>query len=507
MSGGASRIPADAGMLEQWLYRPILSRATVAAWTALVGLVLLLVLDLPLPLRYFWLLAAWVGVSAVSLHLLDRRRHARFFFPARFALFSFELLIAAWVGQTIGASSWVLTLFLLFPAIEWNMLYPGAWGLAGSGLAVLAVGALIFGETLGYVPPGALFPSIDSSYDEMRYAVAAFLVCASIIVELSSLVGRYAEASRRNSRRLRAANDQLTAMSEDLRQSHAEVEEAYGQLRNTQAELVSSAKLATLGHLIAGVAHEINTPLGALNSNHDTIRRALGKLQVILEDEVVDEHELADVRRIVKAIEGVMGTNDMAVERMLEMVDSLRSFGRPDRSEIDRVDLHEGIDSTLAIIAHEMKGRVRVEKEYGDLPLVECYPGQVHQIFMNLIVNALQAIQGEGVITIRTRPEGDEVAIEIEDSGVGISHENLSRIFDPGFTTKGSRMGMGLGLLITSQIIDRHGGRIAVESELGRGTLFTVHLPVRMELADPESESEGDGRPESAGMGAVDDVA
>jgi signal transduction histidine kinase len=269
-------------------------------------------------------------------------------------------------------------------------------------------------------------------------------------------------------------------MSEDVRQSHAELEGAYEQLRNTQAELVASAKLASLGNLIAGVAHEINTPLGALHSNHDTIGRALERLQVILEDEVVDEDELEDVRRIVRAIDGVTGTNNMAVDRMVKIVNSLRTFGRVDRSELDRVDLHEGIESTLAILGHELRESIAVETDFGDLPRVECFPNQIHQVFMNLIVNARHAMKDSGTLTIRTRHENDRVMIQIADTGVGISEDNLARVFDPGFTTKGKRMGMGMGLLITRQIVDRHAGHISVESEVGQGTTFTIELPVRL---------------------------
>ena len=474
-------------------YNPVRVRAVVAGWLLALGLAFRVALDLPLELGFFALTLGWFLLAAGALHALRRHREIRFFFPLRFAVFSFEVLIAVWLAHHIGASSWLATLFLLFPAIEWNMLYPGVWGVAGSGLAIVASGIMILGEAVGVVPAGAMLSGIEPQFSDPRYAVGAFFVSASIIAGLSAVVSRYAESGRRKSRELTTANTRLLSLSEDLRASHAEAEEAYAQLRSTQAELVGSAKLATLGTLIAGVAHEINTPLGALHSNHDTIARALAKLQVILEDEVVDEHELEDVRRIVRAIDGVTHTNELAVDRMIRMVDSLRTFGRVDRSDIDFADLHEGIESTLAILAHDLKGRVDVVHEFGDLPRVECYPDQVHQVFMNLLANAAQAIPGTGTITIRTRREDKEVAIEIEDTGVGISSDNLGRIFDPGFTTRGTRMGMGMGLLITSQIVDRHGGRIAVQSEPGRGTVFTVHLPVRL----PENARQTAGVAES----------
>jgi two-component system, NtrC family, sensor kinase len=244
------------------------------------------------------------------------------------------------------------------------------------------------------------------------------------------------------------------------------------------ADLVNATRTATLGAMVAGVAHELNTPLGALHSNHDVLKRALNKLQVILADEVVEPSELEEVRRIVAALDGVLRVNDLAVERMVGLVASLRTFGRPDRSEIDRLDVRESIDGALTILAHELRDRVTVQKDYEDVPTVLCHTGQIGQVFMNLLHNASQAITGRGTITIRTRPVDDGVLVEIEDTGSGIPKENLDRIFEPGFTTKGARVGMGLGLLITQQVIERHRGRIAVRSEPGRGSTFSIQLPL-----------------------------
>jgi two-component system, NtrC family, sensor kinase len=257
------------------------------------------------------------------------------------------------------------------------------------------------------------------------------------------------------------------------------------------AEAITQARLATLGMLVAGLAHEINTPLGAINSNHDVLRRALNKLQVILEDEVVEPHELEEVRRIVRAVDGILRVNDMAVERMSELVRSLRSFGRLDRADLDFADLHEGIDSTLAILAYELKG-VTIIRDYAALPLVECHPHQINQVFMNLIMNARQATSDGGSITIRTAASGDQVTVRVEDTGSGITPDVLQRLFQPGFTTKGSRIGMGLGLVICRQIIERHGGRISVRSEAGEGAEFTVALPTR-QRASAETQSDSGG--------------
>jgi len=298
-------------------------------------------------------------------------------------------------------------------------------------------------------------------------------------------------AHRRTSRELEDLRTRFDETVRELADSRASSREAYERLQQTQAELVSSARLATLGDLIRGVAHEINTPLGALSSNYDVTRRALERLQVILEDEVVDEDELVEVRKIVVAVDGVQETNAMAVDRMVKLVKSLRTFGRPDRSEVDQVDLHEALQSTLRLLTHELSDRIRVVEEFGDLPRVECYADQVNQVFMNLLVNAAHAIRGEGTITIRTRTEGDRAVVEVEDTGVGIPEANLRRVFEPGFTTKGKRMGMGLGLLISRQIIERHGGSISVRSAEGRGTTFTVALPRRLLREAPESRGGG----------------
>lgn len=254
------------------------------------------------------------------------------------------------------------------------------------------------------------------------------------------------------------------------------------------AEQISRAHLATLGTLVAGIAHELNTPLGAINSNHDVIERALLKLGEILEDDVVTPDELKDVRRIVRAMDGVLRTNGIAVARMVELVQNLRTFGRPDRAEVDRVDIHEGLEGTLAVLGHELKN-VTIERDYAELPLVECYPNRINQVFMNLVFNAAQAMPEGGTLSLRTAKGEGAVTLEVADDGCGIAPDVLSRIFEPGFTTKGGRVGMGLGLAIVHRIIDQHGGDISVQSSLGQGSTFVVRLPVRL----PETPEEQGG--------------
>ena len=244
------------------------------------------------------------------------------------------------------------------------------------------------------------------------------------------------------------------------------------------AREITQARLATLGMLVAGIAHELNTPLGALNSNHHVIERALLKLGEILEDEVVTPDELQEVRKVVRATESVLRTNGIAVERMVNLVRNLRNFGRSTTSEARPADLHEGIEGTLALLGHELR-EIEVVRDFGDVPVVVCHPNRINQVFMNLVHNAAQAMRDGGALTIRTRVKGDRAHIRVADTGRGIAPEVIGEIFEPGFTTKGERIGMGLGLAITRQIVDQHAGDISVESEPGRGTTFDVYIPLR----------------------------
>lgn len=256
------------------------------------------------------------------------------------------------------------------------------------------------------------------------------------------------------------------------------------------AREITQARLASLGILVAGIAHELNTPLGALHSNHHVIERALLKLGDILEDEVVTPDELDEVRRVVRATESVLRTNRIAVDRMVKLVHSLRNFGRPKASEARPADLHEGIEGTLVLLGHALR-KVEIVREFGDLPPVVCHPNRINQVFMNLVHNAAQAMPGGGVLKIRTRTEGDRIHVRVTDTGRGIPPDVVEEVFEPGFTTKGERIGMGLGLAIARQIVHQHGGEITVESRPGLGATFDVFLPLRPP-ATPEGGEEAD---------------
>ena len=251
------------------------------------------------------------------------------------------------------------------------------------------------------------------------------------------------------------------------------------QLHQTQVQLVQSEKMAALGNLVAGIAHEINTPVGAIHSMHDTLVRAVDKLKAVIEEDFPEDARAHQgLQRALKIIGDSNRVIESGTQRVTTIVRSLRNFARLDEDERKEVDLHAGLEDTLMLVYHDIKNRIEIERDYGELPMVSCYPGRLNQVFLNILNNAQQAIEDKGTIGVTTRVAGDEVRIEIADSGVGIAEDQRQRIFEPGFTTKGVGVGTGLGLSICWKIVEEHGGRIEVESEVGQGTVFAVVLPI-----------------------------
>jgi len=251
------------------------------------------------------------------------------------------------------------------------------------------------------------------------------------------------------------------------------------ELRETTAQQIQSEKMAALGLLVAGVAHEINTPMGAIHSNNDIMTRAVGKIRKVLGPQSQPE-----VVRLLDILDEVCRNNEMATDRIRSVVRTLKNFARLDEAERKKANIHEGIESTLTLLQHQLKTRIRIVKDFGDIPEIVCFPNQLNQVFMNLLVNAAQAIPDRGQVTVKTERVGSTVQVSISDTGVGIPPEHLTKIFDPGFTTKGVGIGTGLGLAISSKIIKDHHGTIEVQSSK-HGTTFTMTLPL-----DPDQESE-----------------
>ena len=266
-------------------------------------------------------------------------------------------------------------------------------------------------------------------------------------------------------------------------------------------QLLQSEKMASIGQLAAGVAHEINNPIGYVHSNIGSLEGYLADLFRILDAYVAAEAEMpadspacAEPRRLSSELDlaflrqdipQLMNESKEGISRVRKIVQDLKDFSHVDSSqEWKWADLHQGLDSTLNMVNNEIKYKAEVVKEYGELPQVECLPSELNQVFLNLLVNAAHAIAegGErGTITLRSGSDGERVWIEVADSGSGIAAENLKRIFDPFFTTKPVGRGTGLGLSLSYGIVKKHGGAIEVASELGRGSTFRVVLPLRQD--------------------------
>lgn len=241
-----------------------------------------------------------------------------------------------------------------------------------------------------------------------------------------------------------------------------ELQEALKELKDTQVQLINSEKMASLGQLIAGVAHEINTPLASINSNNDILKKLIQKRQ---KDEL--SPMLEDINNIDKE----------AISRINNIVKSLKKFVRLDEAELQEADINKELDLTLELIRHETKNKVEIIKNYSELPLVKCYPNMLNQVFMNVLVNACQSIEATGEISITTSIEGDKLVVKIRDNGCGIAHSDIDKVFTAGYTTKGVGVGTGLGLAISHKIIQKHEGTITVNSEFGVGSEFVITIP------------------------------
>ncbi|MBQ7126912.1 hypothetical protein IJO12_07490 [bacterium] len=238
-----------------------------------------------------------------------------------------------------------------------------------------------------------------------------------------------------------------------------ELTRTLNELKDTQLKLINSEKMASLGQLVAGVAHEINTPIASIKSNNEIATKIISKLNS-------SEKEL---------LEEINNIDKEAIARINRLVISLRKFVRLDEAELQETDINKEIDLTLDLIRHETKNRINIIKNYGEIPPIKCYPNMLNQVFMNILVNAAQAIENKGSITIDTKFLKNNLIVKIKDDGCGI--EAPDKIFFAGYTTKGAGVGTGLGLAISQKIIEKHNGKISVNSKISEGSTFTITIP------------------------------
>jgi PAS domain S-box-containing protein len=283
---------------------------------------------------------------------------------------------------------------------------------------------------------------------------------------------------------------QLAAANAQLRRTNEQLARAYEELQQAQIQRAHSEKMASLGILVSGVAHEINNPLNFVGASTKLLASNLAALTELLNE--YDELDLSDEQRaqiaemkeeiefdfVLDDLQKIVKNILTGAERMKQIVQNLRAFSRMDRGAKEEFNVREGLESTLQILHHQFKESIAIERDYQPVPVIICSPGQINQVFLNILHNAIQAIEGHGRITITTRMLNRKVRVSIADDGPGIEEDDLHQLFDPFFTTKKVGEGTGLGLSISYGIVEDHGGRLWVDSAKGRGTTFHIDLPL-----------------------------
>ncbi len=331
-----------------------------------------------------------------------------------------------------------------------------------------------------------------------------------IISSMNNVISHRTRWLNENNTKLEKEIQKRAEVEKKLRTSKNALEKTLQQLQHTQAQIIQTENMASIGQLAAGVAHEINNPTAFVSSNLNTMSRYQGDMAQLLEkydamvkliSDPLTIPELPDiVRSAITQIEKLSEEIDLefvrddfpdlieesreGTERITKIVSDLKDFANPGDQDRVEMDINRGMDSTINIVWNEIKYTCELTKDYGDLPTVLCYSQQINQVFMNLLINAAQAIEKNGLIQVKTRAANDKVMIQISDNGCGIPDSIQSQIFDPFFTTKEIGKGTGLGLSMTYNIIEKHNGKIEVKSCVGEGTTFTVYLPVSDDSAE-----------------------
>ncbi|MAT84715.1 MAG: hypothetical protein CMD39_10555 [Gammaproteobacteria bacterium] len=325
----------------------------------------------------------------------------------------------------------------------------------------------------------------------------------------------------------RVLNRSHMLLEERVKERTQELESAYDDLKESQVQLVQAEKMSSLGQLVAGVVHEINTPLLYVMNNTEMTHETIGEVERDLEPlrelvRCLKEPEM-DKTRVRTLLDDLRNTLDVdaldeslgeissltadskeGLEDIDALVKSLKDFSRLDRATFDRFDVRDGLEKTLLITKNLLKYGIEVEREFGDVPEILCAPSRVNQVFINLITNAAQAMDGEGRLTIRTDADDDWVRVSISDTGCGIPQENLDKVLDPFFTTKPVGQGTGLGLSIVRKIMDEHRGRLDIDSTVGEGTSITLSFPVDGQV--PQSAPTQDSPETTPGAGTAHDT-
>jgi PAS domain S-box-containing protein len=344
------------------------------------------------------------------------------------------------------------------------------------------------------IASGEVFETVEehvTPHDEKRYVHVIKTPLRDALGAIIGVQGIFWDVTER-----KRAEEQLVTQNVKLQEMAHSEHQAHAELKQTQSRMVQSEKLASLGQMVAGVAHEINNPVAFVSNNVAVLVRDVGEMRDLLAmygaaddliarerpalmEEINAFRDRVDMPYTLENIKGLLDRSRDGLSRIQQIVGHLRLFARLDEGQVNEADINGGIESTATIIRNlARKKGVQLEMDLGQLPRVTCYAAKVNQVVMNLLTNAIDACEEGGTVTVRTRGEANGVRIEVSDNGCGIDPEHRDRIFDPFFTTKPVGQGTGLGLSISYGIIQDHGGSIEVESMVGQGTGFTIHLPL-----------------------------
>lgn len=402
--------------------------------------------------------------------------------------------------QVILVTQSIVVLYVLF--VAWATLRlgyrPARYYLLAWSVFMIGIFLFVFSE-MGIIPTNNLTAYIMPFGSALEVVLLSFALADKINILKKEKEDEQAEKLQILKENEQLIREQNTMLEQKVRIRTDELENALRTLQNTQSQLVNQEKMASLGQLTAGIAHEINNPINFVSSNITPLKRDIKDIMEIvefyrssgqreftentkkeakqLEDDLELDYVLEEVEQLLKGMED-------GAKRTVEIVKGLRIFSRVDEQDVKKVDLHDGINSTIILLNSTIPGKIRIIREFGELPLVECLAGKINQVFMNILNNAVQALSdnldniSDPKITVRTRPFVDYVVVEIEDNGPGMPEKVKQRIFEPFFTTKAVGKGTGLGLSIVYSIIENHKGTLEVVTEEGQGTTFIISLPI-----------------------------
>ncbi|MCY7410562.1 MAG: GHKL domain-containing protein, partial [Chitinophagales bacterium] len=450
-----------------------LRRSRVSVWINFVGIAYGLI---SLVIFYFanfqvGIVTATIQLAGLTCALFLFRMGVNKFIIGNFVSVVLIMAIGIFCFSTGGINSPGISLFALIPMITLMMVDRKA-GLLWCFITSAAVLLFYILELAGFS---------FSELDDRNVRNYIFLSTSIGFIYLLFFIIRVAQHSEKKA-------------NKDLEEKNNELDNSFTELKDTQAMLVQAEKMASLGQLTAGLAHEINNPINFVSGNISPLKKNIDEIMRLLEiyislnhnnysaklEEVLKYRNKIDLTLTIEEIKSLINGIEEGSRRTAEIVKGLRNFSRLDEEEMKKANINEGITSTLILLQNKLKHQnIEVVKSFGELPFIECYPGQLNQVFMNLFTNAIDAIGNNGKIFITTliNKSGDSVNISIRDTGSGITDEVKKKLFDPFFTTKEIGKGTGLGLSISYGIINKHNGKIDVISEVGKGTEFIITIP------------------------------